>query len=653
MHTTLPRRSLPFAAVALGLLGWHVLPIGPADGETALLADSEHFGRAYARWAAAHEARGGDREVLISLGWSKALSTATTQATGTARLDMVSGRVTVDVAGLEQPGDVWLVDNREAPQETAAPEPHDRMVRLGALTPRDGGARLAADLGPRGFHDLDVDVVVVTAAGVNPAEGGILYGMPGVFQRLYHRAQRARAGLPEVPGAGAAPRTGDQGLLSLLRPVALATDANVVEAGRQLFNLGTFNGNGRTCATCHPASNNFTIDPTFIAGLPASDPLFVAERRPELAALEHPQLMRKVGLILENVDGFTNPGVMRSVPHTLALPTSLRPATIDGTTTPPFQRTGWSGDGSPGGGTLREFAIGAVTQHFPRTLARRNGVDFRLPNDAELDAMEAFQLSLGRQADLNLAALNFKNPVVQLGKRIFDNGGAAPDTTVAQGKCSQCHLNAGAAFADGTNANFDTGVEALPAQPADLVDPAKNPADGGFGLAVRPAGGFGLGSFNTPPVVEAADTGPFFHNNAIETIEEAVNFYNSDAFQESPSGQFLQGINLAATEVVAVAAFLRVINADENLRQSSGEATRALGRPQVEARARILQSLEELRDALEVLRGGKLHPLAINHLLAAHQLETTAAGEPYGPTRDNLIRQSNAKKAAARADMLR
>ena len=42
---------------------------------------------------------------------------------------------------------------------------------------------------------------------------------------------------------------------------------------------------------------------------------------------------------------------------------------------------------------------------------------------------------------------------------------------------------------------------------------------------------------------EAADTGPFFHNNAIETIEGAVAFYNGDSFNDSPSGQFLANLD--------------------------------------------------------------------------------------------------------------
>ena len=63
-----------------------------------------------------------------------------------------------------------------------------------------------------------------------------------------------------------------------------------------------------------------TIDQEFIATLPPNDPLFVAEFNPNLAVgFEQPALMRKVALILENVDGFNRPGVMRGVPHTLAL----------------------------------------------------------------------------------------------------------------------------------------------------------------------------------------------------------------------------------------------------------------------------------------------------------------------------------------------
>ena len=123
----------------------------------------------------------------------------------------------------------------------------------------------------------------------------------------------------------------------------------LIEKGRRLFMNETFNGNGRTCATCHPPTNNFTIDPAFIAGLPQSDPLFVAENNPDLAALENPRLMRQFGLILENLDGFDKPGLFRGVPTTLGLPVSTK---VDPADSNLVAATGWSGDGAPGDGSL-------------------------------------------------------------------------------------------------------------------------------------------------------------------------------------------------------------------------------------------------------------------------------------------------------------
>src|SRR5712664_1541724 len=334
--------------------------------------------------------------------------------------------------------------------------------------------------------------------------------------------------------------------------------AQLVAKGRDLFFNETLGGNGRTCGTCHPAENNLTIDPAFIATLPKDNPLFVAEFNPALKEnFENPALMREFWLILENLDGFDdlkNKFVMRGVPHVLGLRTSVA--------SPGGPRTGWSGDGAPGDGSLRSFATGAVIQHFTKTLNRVPGVDFRLPTAEELDALEAFTLSLGRQQDLALP-LPLKGTVAKRGQEIFlDN---------RLGKCNLCHVNAGATakFGGGSlgNANFNTGVEDLPDQPARLTT-QKVPRDDGFRTP-------GDGTFNIPPLVEAADTGPFFHNNAIETIEGAVGFYDGEAFNNSPAGQALakvdpngKGIELDGTQIVAIAAFLRVINVLENIRQS-------------------------------------------------------------------------------------
>lgn len=414
--------------------------------------------------------------------------------------------------------------------------------------------------------------------------------------------------------------------------------------GRQLFFQETFNGNGRTCGTCHPAENNFTLDPAYIAGLPDRHPLFVAEFTPALArGFENPRLLREFALITENLDGFDdldNRFVMRSVPHTFALGTSVA--------SPQGPRTGWSGDGAPGDGSLRAFSTGAVIQHFTKTLNRVPEVDFRLPTDDELDALEAFMLSLGRKEDPVLP-LPLKGSLARHGQAIFLDDGL--------GKCNLCHRNAGANASivgvDLGNASFDTGVENLPDPPPGLVG-ERRPRDDGFGTP-------GNGLFNTPPLVEAADTPPFFHNNAVQTLEGAVAFYVSDVFNASPAGRALAaldpkgaGIRLDTAQIEAVAAFLRVLNALENIRQSqawlgSGAAGGGwldfLGTPR-----NLAQAVKEMDDAIRVLTEAGLHPQAVKHLRAARQ--SAQWGGLLFFLGDPLIRQAQADLDRARAELV-
>ena len=126
---------------------------------------------------------------------------------------------------------------------------------------------------------------------------------------------------------------------------------------------------------------------------------------------------------------------MRGVPPTLGLQVTLERDTF--LANAPVQMTGWSGDGAPGTGSLREFAIGAVTQHLTKTLARVADRDFRLPTDHQLDAMEAFQLSLGRSADFDLSKITFLDPNVQSGQTLFVNGTGDPKAGGSAGSAIQ------------------------------------------------------------------------------------------------------------------------------------------------------------------------------------------------------------------------
>ncbi len=293
----------------------------------AYLGSAAKLEAGYRQWKSSHEASGGDRNVSLALRWSRGLSTEYSKATGQAHLDLIEGRVRVEVQGLEGPGwEVWLVDNEPGLGRSVAPEPGDRLIRVGTLQRQGEAARLDSRLGVRALDAFELDLVVVARPGNELGERGVLFGAPGLYQRLY---TRARTGYPAVAQA-ALPR-----LFAWMNPVAhaAATVASLdplVVKGADLFFNETFRGNGRTCGTCHPAENNFTIDPKFIATLPPTDPLFVAEFVPALKRhFENPRLMRQFGLIQENLDGFddlANKFVMRSVPHIFALNMTMAPA---------------------------------------------------------------------------------------------------------------------------------------------------------------------------------------------------------------------------------------------------------------------------------------------------------------------------------------
>lgn len=646
------------AVLILGLVS--TLMLQPEAGTAsrsplAAQANSSGVEAAFQDWVAAHEKQGGDRNVLLGLGWSRGMSREYSEAEGVARLDLIGGRAQVEVQGLK-PGeqwDVWLVEN--APGGSALPESRDRMQRLGRMTAGEGKARLAVQLEAGFFRGFQTDMMVVTRAGQRPETAGVLFGTPDLFQRLYTKGKTAPGTVASHSPAGLGAMFGPR--------LAFATPFDsldpLVAKGADLFFNEKFNGNGRTCGTCHPARNNFTIDPEFIATLPSDDPLFVAEFNPDLAQnFEKPQLMRSLGLVLENLDGFqdlTNRFVLRGVPHTLGLLNSRtkQPGT------PLLERLGWSGDGAPFSGTLREFALGAVNQHLTRKLTRVPDVDFRFPTDEELDALAAFQLALGRQQDPDLAAMQFTSPVVRRGREIY----FASDTvggTVAAGKCNLCHGNGGANGIDGDNRNFDIGVGALADHPAELIVPGGLPKDAGFFRGPNPNGGFGNNQFNTPTVIESADTGPYFHNNAVDTLEEAVAFYNSKAFNDSPVGRNFKladtggtGIQLEATQVEAVAALLRVLNALENIRSSSELDQAAFDQKDFDKASTLLDiASHDTEDAIEVLQVRSLHPVAVQKLKAAYEKEREAAAHHSRPRRDDLIQEILALKAEAQADMV-
>jgi hypothetical protein len=400
-------------------------------------------------------------------------------------------------------------------------------------------------------------------------------------------------------------------------------------AGARVFFDETFAGNGRTCGSCHPAANNYTIDLSFVQTLPSTDPLFVFENPAfNLSSLETDALRGAFALIKENVDGFEDVEhkfVSRSVSHTLSLATSTVRDPADGTSAAFVERTGWGGDGAPGDGSMRSFLDGAIVQHYTKDPARTPGTSFRVATNAEKDQVLAFQLALGRLNELNLNQVTLTDVNAAAGQRAF------MDPLV--GRCNECHGNAGAnARVSGKNRNFNTGVIRFPTARSTLPD-GRFLFDGGFGgqglaepnliTVTGTPDAFGDGSFSPPPLIEAADTGPFFHTHGFgsisdptSSIEGAVSFYATTQFLGSPAALELdarfEGRQAQVGAVIGVlGSFLRVLNASFNLAVAKQrlDASRTLNIAYWSYRDDIQKGLirlasEEIDDAIRVLARG-------------------------------------------------
>jgi cytochrome c peroxidase len=571
---------------------------------------------------------GGSGVVVLSLSNLRGLSSEAQNAGGRVGVDLASGVVTSTVTGLprDESFDLWLIDNRPTSGHTTFADSGDVPLKVGTYVIGSDAHTLSAALGPAAFTGWFPDRAFVVRAGRNPRDSFVLTGTGTFFDRLRRRQVRF---------------TDDAGATLGFDPASAATRsanfAKLVAQGRQLFLKEKFNGNGRVCGTCHVETNNFTIDPDFIATLPRTDPLFVAETNPVLANLERPDLMHRLGLILVNADGFDprRGFVLRSAQNIQALANSTAPAdpsfgidfSTNGKNPNPPERLGWGNDGA----SLRDFALVAIAQHAPRTLNRIRGIDFRVPTDEELDALVAYQLSLGRQEDFDLPKLELKSTVASRGKTLFLDSGILREP--GHKNCNGCHFNGGGTAAMSFNPETP-GFPKIGGSPGEFnIASATNvnegplalslglPRDGGFGQIPTVFGSFGnkddpplghaeLEEFNSPPVVEAADTSPFFHNHTAKTLEEAVAFYGTPAFKISVSARAAP-ISISSdpndSEVQAIAAFLRVLNGLENIRSSINIAERGrnMGTDD-DARDLAALALAETEDALQVLSQGAL-----------------------------------------------
>jgi hypothetical protein len=241
---------------------------------------------------------------------------------------------------------------------------------------------------------------------------------------------------------------------------------------------------------------------------------------------------------------------------------------------------------------------------------------------------------LGRVNDINLASVGFSDAGAEAGRQRFISVG-----------CGSCHENAGAngQTTPPTNGNFFTNVEGV-RNPA----LAGFPIDGGdrFFPGQVPPNFRGNTTFNAPPVIEAADTGPFFHTDAqvigapsentpsAQTIEQAVAFYNSQAFVLDFQG----GGVLTAPDIANIGRFLRAINAVFNIQMASnriigarnmGNALGNQARVDRMQRRMAQMTLFELDDAVRVLSGvSNLNVAQANRVRTARTRIETVVNTP-------------------------
>jgi len=222
---------------------------------------------------------------------------------------------------------------------------------------------------------------------------------------------------------------------------------------------------------------------------------------------------------------------------------------------------------------LQIFSAGAVFQHFTKSLNRVAGVDFQTPTTAQLQALEAFQLSLSSPVNGNFkvsgrgSLLSTKSDALATDTNRPEIRGR--DFFLTANSCVACHQ--GSVF-DGTNRvtgatlNLDTGVEEFGQR---------------IGRTPTTDDGDNSGKFQIPQLFGLRKT-HFFHNgiagNATDALpgrsllftnlRSAVEFYKSLDFQQSPTGQEIIGnvrrfqalFDMTPAQMDDVAAFLEAIS---------------------------------------------------------------------------------------------
>ncbi len=332
--------------------------------------------------------------------------------------------------------------------------------------------------------------------------------------------------------------------------------------GKDIFNKEEFDGNGRTCQTCHLKKTG-TVSPEDIQDAfdsDPNDPLFRAIDSDDGLGLTYDRMLTDATfrVILDLPDNVTlagDPSATQVVVHRGASATLNNPGleTI-------FMQDGRNL-------TLQEQALGAINAHYEPG---------RQPTEEELDAVAEHQVDTNNfysSPDLRKWAQNGEPPPelppgttdAEIRGRVWFDGSAP------EGVCAHCHdgdylnetneflqapLPPGSRFFTAFVSEFNLGNnEVYTFEFADPNDPSAPPViieSPDPGLALQTGDPATANLFRIPTLWGAKDTAPYFHDNSAKNLEEVMQHY--DAYF-----QIVLGTGLTPEEQADIVAYMQLL----------------------------------------------------------------------------------------------
>ncbi len=308
--------------------------------------------------------------------------------------------------------------------------------------------------------------------------------------------------------------------------------------GRKLFKDGKFDGNGRTCLTCHSLGTG-TLSPVdaqarFIGAVASkdgaeSDPLFRATDSDDGVGAQYDRLLLhatiRVAIDLPgDVNLESDPGA-RKVVVNRGIPSAIDSGLLDY-----IMQDGRAPD-------LETQALGAILGHAEAG---------RLPTAAELHEIADFERTLFSRPELAAYFQGGPPPELPQGTTPEEIRGRA--FFVGNGLCARCHsgpmLNeTSAAHKAGAGQRFESvgvselnrmgnPVNTLPIRNTDGTTKRTRTPDAGLALIHnQPMKGLKFNGpvnfFRIPTLWNVKNTAPYFHDNSANTLEEMMEQYQA------------------------------------------------------------------------------------------------------------------------------